>query len=421
MFLSNTESTMMSVLFGVAGQDDDARKEYLERFCVVYTKPLVRFLVLTKKLSEDDANEVVQDFWLAKVIQPTPEQNLISKYLLVRESKEGSSFRRYLSKSLSFHFINRYRSAETRRERANVSLDQLDGWEPEDAESDQIEFDAVWSNHLLDQVLGRVHSECLANGHADKWNVFVELVLRPGMRGVATPSYSELAKKLEVNSPKAVGNAWVTVKRMIQRHFVAAVQQYLPSGTPQESIADVENETREILYGLAARGGLRIKLEDNAEQVETSCETASFELSGLLAGDLFRSSADLREAWKSVLSSKVRSFFNESNPSDTDASYDEWIRSSDTSLESLDRVRRFAKNHGKQASHELSGQHCLPREIWALIYLLTLSIAKLRHGQDLSQMTLKQLQSRMLQFREAEWIDDFSKQTLLQFISLSSH
>ncbi|WP_146459622.1 hypothetical protein [Rubripirellula tenax] len=411
---------MMSVLFGVAGQDDGTRKEYLERFCEAYTEPLARFLILTKKQSEDDAREIVQDFWLTKVIQPAPEQNLISKYLLVRESKEDSSFRRYLSKSLSFHFINRYRSAAAKQERANVAFEQLEGWEPEDAESDQIEFDAVWSNHLLDQVLKQVRTECLANGHTDKWNVFVELILRPGMQGVAPPSYSELASKLQIDSPKAVGNAWVTVKRMIQRHFVTAIQQYLPSGTSQKSLADVENEAREMLFGLAAKGGLRIEFEESIGMVEASCASASFELAGIPADHLFKTVADLQEAWNGMLSTEVRIIFGEPIQADGNMILNDWILSKSESLESLDRARKIAKRSGKRKSEQLSEHHCFPRETWALIYLLAIATAKLRLGMDLSQMDASKLKTRMQQFRDFVWIDDDSRIILSQFVDIAA-
>lgn len=419
MFLSNTESTMMSVLYGVAGQDDDVRRAYLERFCEAYTEPLVKFLVATKRVSDDDAMEVVQDFWLAKVIEPSPEQNLITKYLAARHSKENSSFRRYLSKSLTFHFINRFNSAGARRDRANVALDQLEGWEPEFDASEQVEFDAVWSNHLLDQVLAQVHSECQANGHAEKWSVFLELVLRPGMRGISPPSYAELASKLNIDSPKAVGNAWMTVKRMTQRNFVTAVQQYLPSLATDESLADAERETREILFGLAARGGLRIKLNESVGKVESSCESASIELSKFPAEKLYRNNADLRAAWESAVATKACTLFGEPVQHDGDPTLEEWLQSEKPSLCSLDRVRQISKKHGKQSEQELSDHHCFPLETWALIYLLVLAIAKLKLDKDLSQTKTPQLKTRMEPFLSAEWVDEQSRAVLARFTRIA--
>ncbi|QDS93500.1 hypothetical protein FF011L_22700 [Roseimaritima multifibrata] len=416
MFLENTESTMMSVLFGVASVHKESRRDSLERFCLTYTNPLVRFLVVTKKVSSEDADEIVQEFWLVKLLEPPPEQNLISKYLAAKDANSELSFRRYLSKSLSFYFINRYRSADARHARNNIAIEALEGWEPEQLAAEQFEFDTEWANHLLNRVLKDVRSECVANGHRAKWDVFVELVLVPGMRQVPAPSYAELAEKLGIQSPKAVGNAWITVKRMILRHFQAAVLDYLPSSSAEQSVIDAEHETQQVLVSLAARGGLRILLEEETERSSSLSQTASFALGGPVTADMFRDPSDLEAAWQSVLVTKVGDLTSDLKLADTDARFGEWLSTMCPPLDVLDSVRRLAKKQGKQSALPFSEQDCFPREIWALIYLLVLAIAQTKHGRYLSNTKPESLKRRMVPFRDADWIDDESRRILSCFI-----
>ncbi len=416
MFVENTQSTIMSVLFGAAGQDANYRNECLQRFCQTYTTPLVRFLVATKKIDPDEAREIVQDFWLVKILQPAADKNLIAKYLDARDKNSVSGFRRYLARSVSNHFINRQRTAEAAYQRAVVSIDAMEGWEPS-IEADAIEFDLVWANHLFKQVLEAVRQECDENGHHEKWQIFVRLILRPSFHGLPRPSYSELAQEMSIADPKSVGNAWVTVKRMLDRHFFQAVQDYLPARTPEQSSIDANREVRELLFRLSSVGGLRLSssiagLEPSHHFAEASLTIESCSLSAL-----FQSKADLRSVWQAVRQVNLINAFDLQDRSESKfLTIKDLIEGTELQPGDLNLLRSRCKQLGKSRDDELTNVLFLPRDILRLVYLLAIISAKLHLSTLISGTSVDQLRRRSEKYVDAAWLDDATRAFCQRFV-----
>ena len=100
MFYENVQSTMMTILQQAVGSDAELRHRAIERFCVVYSQPLIDFLRMSKRLSEEDAEEVVQSFWSERFIDQSTANAFVTKFLARKSEVPSLSFRKYLSRSL---------------------------------------------------------------------------------------------------------------------------------------------------------------------------------------------------------------------------------------------------------------------------------------------------------------------------------
>jgi DNA-directed RNA polymerase specialized sigma24 family protein len=405
----------MSVLFGVVGDDPAQKQRYLQRFCVSYTEPLVQFLSRTKRIAWDEAEELVQEFWLRKMLEPAPENNLVAKYLTVRESDPKTSFRRYLFRSLTNHFLNHYQSGQARRDRRTVHLDSLEGWEPADR-IEQQEFDAAWANHLLQRVLTQVYDECHRNGHEQKWRVFIQLVLRPCLANEPRPSYSELANSLGFRNPQSIGNAWMTVRRMFMRHFTDAVRDYVPAKSLEDSVVHSTAEVQSLLLQLSTAGGLSISAEQWGIESHAVSSDCRFELEPITSNDLFRSPQDYQSAWQAVLSEPFSSTL-ELPASDPLAllTINNLLTGKQLDPAKAVAIQRRAKNLGLGHHTHAEDHVLLPQEIYGLVYLLAIAAAKIHFKQDTSTQTDAQLASKSKMFLAMVWVDDAAKQFLKRF------
>ena len=161
-------STIMSVLYGVAHQDATQRRSQLERFALQYTQPLVAFLCRAKRISQEQAEEIVQSFWLHKLILPPPEQTIVAKFIdKVRRSgaMRAGSFRRYLMRAVANHFLDGMR----RDKYTPASLEAMVGFDVV-SELDRQTFDAAWANAILRSCVNGVREECLGNGQESMWS-----------------------------------------------------------------------------------------------------------------------------------------------------------------------------------------------------------------------------------------------------------
>lgn len=415
MFLGDMNSTVMSILHGASGVDDEQRKVFLERFCQTYSEPLIVYLSRSRKMSTEDACDLVQDFWLRKIIQPSPNETLIAKFLTAREKNSAVSFRGYLAKSLQRHWLNHYRSAASKQARSTAPLERLDGFEPADLDGDPLEFDDVWANFLFKQVLLSTRAECLKNGHELKWRVFLALVLVPSVRGERPPSYSELAKKLGACQPKTIGNAWMTVKRMIQRQFAIAVQDYLPAKSLAESVVHANEEVRRLMSQLASAGRLQIDVEEFGIELPMLPGRARFEMESMPNEFLFQSVADFSTVWHSVRSSRIREVFAMPKHQFSDVTFEQVLQDDCVTIEQLREIKQCSKQWGR-LSDCADHANYLPKEIWGLIYLLCIALAEQRFGESVSSTDLSSLKERMRPFIDLEWIDPFSKSILEAFV-----
>lgn len=240
MVFDSAGSTIMSVLLGIAQSDESERKQYLERFASQYTQPLVEYLCRAKQLGPEEAADLVQNFWLAKLILPKPADNLVAKYLDAQRTKHDdaqNSFRSYLMRSIANHCLDDARISK----RKPLSLQDVPGFDiPE--KLDNYTFDTAWANAILRKIVNDVRDECRANEQEEMWTLFCRQIVLPKLTGTSPPGYAQLAQEFDYSSTRSATNAVRTVIRKFQRILKQHIRNYLPIIELERSDSLIETE-----------------------------------------------------------------------------------------------------------------------------------------------------------------------------------
>jgi DNA-directed RNA polymerase specialized sigma24 family protein len=234
--------TRWSLVGRAAGAGGDMRvRAAVNELVVRYLPALRAHLVLTRRLSPDDADDLLQNFMASKVL----EQNLFS-----RADEAQGKFRTFLLAALGNYLIDHVRAAQAKKRSVGKDAMQIDEQRSEviDPRVDQpsAAFDAAWARQVLDRATHLMRQQCEAEGRADVWGVFQSRVLLPALEGAEPAAYDELVKQFELASPDQASNVLVTGKRMFARCLRDAVAEYVDDD-------EIEQELRE-LKALIARG-----------------------------------------------------------------------------------------------------------------------------------------------------------------------
>lgn len=410
----DAESTVMSILQGVANGQHSRRQVSLQRFCLTYTQPLVNYLVKAKRLHEDHAADLVQDFWLSKMLKPAPDGNLVAKYLVAQKSRESSSFRSYLSVSLNNFLRSKYRSADASMRQLQLSVDQLEGWEvpsPEDLD----QFDLEWANHVLVVALERVRQECDSEKLRFKWEVFTKLILRPYATYQSRPSYAALADELGLQNPKEIGTSLTTFKRIFMRHLQIAVQDYLPADSREESIAEAQGEVAILLAKLSKVGGLQLPLAKWGVANRPDHSACSLNLNNLMLASLIQSDEDHQTAWANLRKLNLFDILEIRVDNSTTVTVACLVAGEIRDVRELNQIRSSAKRLGSGAGVEEATAPRLNRKIYGLIYLIAIASAKEFLNENISNQSDSQLATLAESFVGENWIDESTKQLLNRY------
>jgi hypothetical protein len=221
---------------------DQTGLESLDELLSCYRPALKAHLVLKKKIAPDVADDLIQGFISAKVL----EGSLVSS----ADPAKGR-FRNILLTALDHYIVSvaRREGAKKRSpEQGFVSLDdsanQLAVVPPAPDP-----FDVAWAREIIGEALGRVKTECVASGKLAYWNVFDCRVVAPILEGVEPVPYEQLVQRFGFKSPTEASNALVTAKRIFVRALHAVVAEYATDkgGTDEEI-----QELRAILSGAGA-------------------------------------------------------------------------------------------------------------------------------------------------------------------------
>ncbi len=413
----------MSVLFDVAQQDQGLRRRQLERFALQYTQPLVTFLCRTKRLELEQAEEIVQDFWLAKLIQPPPEQTIAAKHLeKMRENVSTSpgSFRRYLMRSIGYHFLDKMR----RNKNAPASLDAMEGFDAV-TEQDCQAFDAAWANSILRTCVNEVHQECFKNDQLEMWHLFCAQIVLPKLWGTPPPGYAALATKFAFSDARSAANAVRTVIRKFQSHLKARVLDYLPVEPSEESNRSIEQECSAILALLSKPGVLDSKLftdviknvdEDQRLGSESSFLSISVVEKPFLtepSQSLYSTDEDFHFRWQQLLTTTICEWLaSQSEPCDATltATFRDMVRGQQLSTELLLSIRNTAKRLAREEQDE-------PQVILAMLYLASIANGQSNHGTLLTADPPEKILRRIDQVLRYRWLDSDSRQLLSRFQS----
>lgn len=416
MFYDNVQSTMMTILQHAVGSDVELRHRAIERFCVVYSQPLIDFLRMSKRLPEDEAEEVVQSFWSERFIDQSTANAFVAKFLAKKSEVPSLSFRKYLSRSLVNHWIGMCRKSG--RKPNVVSMEALEGWEPLEP-GIQDSFDIAWANHILVRVLESVRRECSSKDQLNMWRVFEAQALLPALGGAEPPGYAKICEEYGFRSPKAASNAMQTMSRKFQRCFTEIVADYLPDDSSQASLSELaETEMQKLIKILAVPGNLKINFSESDEPWSNGfsvCLDANNELgfdrNKFTDGLMYAAPRDLAAAWKDICKLPLSEWLLESKgPAEAaELTIENALTPEYASVELYDLIRSQSKYRGR---HQLPG---VPTEFYAVVYMLAIVASETFLHIKISSQPSAVLQQKAVELSTRDWLTDSTRALLADF------
>lgn len=224
-------------LVALAGQSEEARREALGQLLTRYVPALRAHLIQGKGLAPDRADDLVQDFVTAKILE---------RDLIARADQQRGKFRTFLLTALDRFLLNRIRDQGAKKRSASAAAEPMGerdgrlagGCGPAEA------FDVAWARSVLSEALRRMQTHCRASGRGHVWAVFDCRVLGPILQGTEPPDYRELVRRFGFQSPSQASNVLATAKRTFARTLRSVVGEYTGS---EEEIEEELGQLRQIL------------------------------------------------------------------------------------------------------------------------------------------------------------------------------
>jgi DNA-directed RNA polymerase specialized sigma24 family protein len=242
--VENSFPTTHWSLVGRAGQAAEAdRRHALEQLLMRYLPPMRAHLTQAKRLSVDEAEDVLQAFLAEKVLA----QNVIGR----ADSARGR-FRSFILTSLN-NFLSNVRRDSGAQKRGGGRIESaspIDGVAAPDG-SPADTFDVAWAREVLRQAIEAMRVECESGGRTATWEVFRARVLDPVFSDAEPVPYPELVRMFNFESPAQASNALVTANR----HFMRVLRRVV--GGYEQDAAAIEAELldlRRIVAGPRAGG-----------------------------------------------------------------------------------------------------------------------------------------------------------------------
>jgi RNA polymerase sigma-70 factor (ECF subfamily) len=232
-------STHWSLISRAGQERDETQHRALGELLKRYAPALRKYLISRRGLDWAEADDVLQEFLAAKVV----ERNLVG-----RADPERGRFRTFLLTALD-NFTSNYLRDRRRQKRGGdagsiaVELAEVEATSP----GPEAAVEAIWAREVLSQAMQRMRDHCLSNGRDDLWYIFQARMLTP-LDGSQPVSYEKLVADLQLDNNAAGVNLLTTAKRAFERALRAVIGEY------EFDPSEIEGELRDLRAALA-RGG----------------------------------------------------------------------------------------------------------------------------------------------------------------------
>lgn len=219
----------------------DKDPEEFNRMILRYQNPLKIHLLQCFPGLEGQAEEIVQDFCVDKILQ---------EGWLNRADPARGRFRNFLKTSLTNFVINRLR----KEARAPASLEAT-GFDPPAEERTSGLFNLAWAEAIVAETCRRMELACKTPlpGKPSRqliWEVAKRRLLRPILEDLEPMDYEELVKQCGLKSPAQAQNLLATAKRMFRRQLFAVISEYEQDG--QSALEEIQ-EFRHFLAAFSQK------------------------------------------------------------------------------------------------------------------------------------------------------------------------
>ncbi len=211
-------------------QPADQDPEEFNRMILRYQNPLKIHLLESFPGLEGQAEEIVQDFCVDKILQ---------EGWLSRADPAKGRFRNFLKTSLRNFVINRLRKEAN----APASLEAT-GFDPPAQEPASDQFNLAWAEAIVAEACRRMELACKTPrpGKPSRqliWEVARRRLFRPILEELEPMDYKDIVKECGLRSTAQAQNLLATAKRIFQRQLIAVIAEYERDGqSALEEIAE---------------------------------------------------------------------------------------------------------------------------------------------------------------------------------------
>lgn len=222
-----------------AGQTtSDSQREALGELVRRYVPALRAHLTLRKRIRPQDADDLVQAFLAAKVV----EQKLVG-----RADREIGKFRTFLLTALDRFVVNQLHH-DSAGKRTGPSVEMNEDIAASDGDP-AAAFDATWARQVIAQALRLTRRRCQEKGRQDLWCVLEGRVIAPLLDGSPPVPNEELVQRLRLKSSEEAWNLLATAKRTFARALRSVVGEY------EKDERRIEEEIADLRAALARETG----------------------------------------------------------------------------------------------------------------------------------------------------------------------
>lgn len=223
--------TRWSLVGRAAASDDLVRQQAITELLMSYMPGLRSFLVETRRLSADLAEELLQDFVSDRVL---------AAQLVSKADEARGRFRNFLLKSLN-NFVATQLERLRRTRRRDLSDELLEALAaPLDADA----FDREWITLVVSDALEQMQNDCKTRDRMDLWEVLQIRVVDPMLHGKEPVGYQEIVRRFDLGTPRKAMLLLVSAKRCFVRHLRLVVGKYVQG---QERVDEEIDDLRDGL------------------------------------------------------------------------------------------------------------------------------------------------------------------------------
>jgi RNA polymerase sigma-70 factor (ECF subfamily) len=240
------QPTDWSLVKSAAQDDEGARTQALGELVTRYRPALKSHVIARFRVTETDAEDLVQSFLLHKVLRHE---------FLKKADQERGRFRNFLARAIENFVLN-----EIRRQHAQkrvpaeqvVSLDELTlSEEAQIADRQDEAFNNEFIRLTVDETLQRMRAECQRTHQHEIWGVFAARMLARALDDFVALSYEQLVAQYHLHSDSQAYKLLHRAKQMFEQTLQQVVADY---ARLESAIAPEIDELKRLLAMKKQRG-----------------------------------------------------------------------------------------------------------------------------------------------------------------------
>jgi RNA polymerase sigma-70 factor (ECF subfamily) len=196
-----------------------------------YWRPVYSYL-RRKGFSNEQAKDLIQGFFSEKIL---------GQQLLLRADRTKGKFRTFLLTAIKNYAIDLHRKQKP-MQALGEDIDK-----PGDTRGPEDEFDLIWAQELLKEVLQKLESECRSRDKNVHWKLFRAWLLDPKI-GASGADMSDLCAELGIETPGKAYNMIANVKGRFRKVLRDCLRRHVASD------AAVDEEIHHFINIFSTRG-----------------------------------------------------------------------------------------------------------------------------------------------------------------------